>query len=196
MSSFFIILLLVLGGLLSASNWITLFLWFRWRQHASVVPLLGGVMLMVGLIMIKSTRPFAWAGLLADYGTLILLWSLPKIFCELWQTSRFQIVHQFISEQAGRRDDIRLFKSGIFTIQSVCIPPILCNSAGVLIQSFGLIGRWHDMGENFRLDGYREQRTLVIRQSSDKYTATEIGYPLACQYPYDAFDGREMTKIK
>lgn len=187
---------IVLGVLISVLNWYTLYSSHRRQQHVSPVPLLGGLLLVFGLLSFGEMRCFAWIGLLADYGTLVFLFALPVLLRELWQTSRFNLVHWFVSDQAGRHDDIRLFRSGRFIIRSNYNPPAPCNQAGALIQSVGLVGRWQTTSDGFRLEGYSGDRVLEIQLSNGLYVTEEKNYPADREPPYDKFDARLLTKLK
>jgi hypothetical protein len=51
--------LMALGGLFAALNWLYLYLtWYTGRFHSSI-PLIGGVLLCVGMLLIPATRPYA-----------------------------------------------------------------------------------------------------------------------------------------
>ncbi len=139
---------------------------------------------------------YFWIGLVADYGTLALIWSLPALLREVWETSTFNLLHRFTGECDGRFDDIRLFKRSICTIECKHDPPAPCNDNGVCIGSYCFLGRWHEQEEGFRLEGYDGQRSLTIRFANGKCVTTEAGYPSDRAYRYDMLDARELTKIR
>lgn len=69
--------LIALGGFIAVMNWATVIATRLTGRFHSAVPLIGAVLLAAGLALLPRTRHYAWAAVLADYGTLILLFSLP-----------------------------------------------------------------------------------------------------------------------
>ena len=65
-----------LGSLISLGNWVTLIGAIVTKTSSSFVPLIGGVLVAVGLVIlpIEGLWKLAWIGLLADFGT-VPLWT-------------------------------------------------------------------------------------------------------------------------
>lgn len=187
---------LILGGLIAVFNWHSIYASRRCGRFVSAVPLVGGALLVIGLLGFSRTRPYAWLGVIADYGTLSLLCAIPLMIREAWQTSAVNLLHRFISEANGRHCDIRLFKRSRFTVKCEHEPPFPCNGHGALVQSYGFVGDWHEQEDGFRLESYAGDRALEIHRSGDNYITREMGYPSDTKYPYDKLDSLELTKIK
>ncbi len=143
----------MLGGYIAAMNWYSICASHRSHRNVSPVPLFGALLLVLGLLGFEQTKPYAWVGVLADYGTLALFIALPMLAWESWTTSRFNLLHRFLSDAGGRRDDIRLFKRGRFTIKTEYDPPVPCNEHGALAVSQGRVGTWRRDGDSFCLEG-------------------------------------------
>ena len=97
------IALIVLGSAVSLLNWFTLVVSLRGDRFVSVVPLIGALLLGRGLGLVPQTPPFAWLAVIADYGTLVLIISLPRLAYSFWSTSRFNRICALRTEDAGRR---------------------------------------------------------------------------------------------
>jgi len=64
---------LVLGGYIAVLNWYSIYASHKTNRNVSAIPLFGGLFLVLGLLGFQGTKPYVWAGILADYGTLILI---------------------------------------------------------------------------------------------------------------------------
>ena len=187
---------LVLGGLLASFNWYSIYASRKSGRFVSAVPLIGAALLVVGFLGIPQTRPYAWLGIIIDYGTLALIMASPRLMREAWLVSSVNLLHGLTGLNNGRRDDIRLFRKSIFTIRCVHEPGVPCNEYGALVQSYGFGGTWHEQEGVFVLEGYAERRVLEIRKAGDRFATTERNYPPDKKYPYDTLDGLELTMIK
>jgi hypothetical protein len=149
---------LVLGGSIAAMNWYSIYVSYKSNRNVSPVPLLGAFFLVLGLLGFPQTRPLAWAGIVADYGTLALIRTLPMLVWDSWATSRFNLLHRFLSDANRRRDDIRLFKRGKFTIKTYYDPPVTSNEHGAFAVSQSRVGTWRPDGDSFCLGGVRRRQ--------------------------------------
>lgn len=130
--------LMALGGLLALLNWLTVYQTWRSGRFCSTVPLVGALFLGGGMLLLPTTRPLAWLALILDYGTLVFLLALPRIVDELWKTSRFNLLEEYVGQQSNKTVRLLLFRKGVFTIeQQFHRPPGECG----LIQ-VGTIGTW------------------------------------------------------
>jgi len=175
-----------LGGFVCVFNWLTIYLSRKQNRFVSAVPLVGAALLVFGLRQFAATSPFAWVGIVVDYGTLALVLALPKLVGELWSTSRINLVRSFVCRSSGRIVRIKLFKRGIFTIRGTYNPPIPCNPRGFLIDSFGFVGSWRQDGTDFILEDYADDRILRLRPDGDRFLSQETNYPENNEYPYDS----------
>jgi hypothetical protein len=175
-----------LGAAVSVGNWLTVYSSRTEKRFVSAVPLVGAALLAYGLYHFPATRRFAWVGIIADYGTLVLILSVPRLINEAWSTNRVNLVRSFVSRKSGFVIKIRLFKKGAFTIRATFNPPAPCNPHGALIESFGFVGKWKQEGAEFILSGYAEDRMLCLRPEGARFLSQETGYPEDSEYPYDS----------
>ena len=75
----FALVCIVFGALFSLMNWVMVIETRRTGRFHSVVPFVGAVLLGAGLALLPQTRHFAWLAILADCGTLMLIYSLPQL---------------------------------------------------------------------------------------------------------------------
>src|SRR5579884_1002293 len=108
--------LMGLGGFVAALNWFSLFQsWYTGRFH-SAIPLIGGLFLCMGMLLLPATRPYAWAAVFLDYGTAICLLVPPYLVRELWRMSRFNLLEEYTGQLSNKIVHLRLFRRGIFTL--------------------------------------------------------------------------------
>lgn len=187
---------LALGCYIAAFNWYSIYASHKSGRNVSPAPLFGALLLCLGLLGFQQTRPYAWVGIVADYGTLILIMALPMLAWESWTTSKFNLLHRFLSDVNGRRDDIRLFKRGRFTITTAYDPPVPCNDQGALAVSRGRVGTWTVNGEGFCLEGYGEGRKLLIKKRDDALFTEEENYPDSKKYQQDRMGGLTLKQLR
>ena len=187
---------ITLGALIALFNWFSTYKSHRTGRHISPLPILGGLLLVLGFLGFPRARAYAWLGIVADYGTISLILAIPSMIWDAWSTSSFNLVHNFESNSGGRQDDIRLFKMGKFTIRCEYEPPVPCNEHGALITSRGFIGTWREHSRGFVLERYAENRVLRILNSNGQYQTTEENYPEDQAFPVDRFDSLELRQLK
>ena len=187
---------LVLGGYIVAMNWYSIYMSYRSDRNVSPVPFLGAFFLVLGLLGFPQTKPLAWAGIVADYGTLSLILTLPKLVWDSWATSRLNLLHRFISDANGRRDDIRLFRRGKFTIKTDYDPPVPSNEHGALAVSQGRVGTWMPDGEGFCLEGYGEDRKTWIKKQDGTFITEEENYPDSNEFQHDRMGGLTLNQLR
>ncbi len=192
----FAVILLVVGSFIALSNWYSIYASRRTGRFVSAVPVFGAAFLAIGLLAFPETRAYAWLGIVADYGTIILIVAVPKMIWEAWATCSRNVLHRFVSESNGRRDDVRLFKQGSFTICSEHNPPVPCNEHGTMIASNGFVGTWREQSDGFILEGYGDGRVLHIMRLDDHHSTREQGYPEDSAFPVDRLDSLELIKLK
>ena len=157
--------LIIVGAIFSLFNWSSLVASTKDR-FVSPVPFAGALPLTIGLLLLPETRPWWWIAALADYGTLILLLSLPWLAREFWSTSRFQLIEEFRSQEENRSVRLKLFRRAIAVI-SIEFDPPEPHGDGALVQSIGLQGKWRSVESGYRISEYGEERELIIRPSGD-----------------------------
>ena len=184
---------ILLGGLISGANWVYLYQSWRTKRFVSSIPLIGALLLLFGLCQFKMTRPYAWIAIIADYGTLVFIYSFPHLCREFWSTSRFNLIREYVGSSDTQRYNLKLYKKGIFVIRSEVDPPQPANEHGAQISSFGFQGKWNDSEDEIKLSEYAEDRILNLKKTNDKLTATELNYPQDREYKYDLLNGIEFT---
>lgn len=185
-----------LGAFITLANWYAIYSAHRSGRSESPAPLLGGLLLVVGLLGFPETRPYAWLGVIADPGLFLPILAIPALIWDLWSTSKINLVHRFVSNSGGRHDDIRLLKRGKFTIESKHDPPVPCNEHGALALSHGFVGVWREDPSGFVLERYRDNRILRIVQADGVYRTREENYPQNEVFPADRLDSLELKKVE
>ena len=187
---------LVLGVPITLFNWYSIYASYRSGRNVSPAPILGGILLFLGLFGFPETRAYAWVGIVSDYGTISLIAAFPAMIWEAWSTCSVNLAHRFVSDLAGRHDDIRLFKQGKFTIRSEHKPSVVCNKYGALAKTLGFVGTWREESPGFVLEGYRENRVLQILESNGHFATREQNYPVNREFPVDQLDSLKLIKLR
>jgi threonine/homoserine/homoserine lactone efflux protein len=78
--------LLGLGAAISVLNWFGVYRSWRTGRSHFLIPLVGGICLLIGTLLVARLRPFAWVALLADAGTIVVFLGVPFVFWEAWRT--------------------------------------------------------------------------------------------------------------
>lgn len=132
----------------------------RTGRFRSTVPIVGAGFLAGGFFLIPATRPVAWVGFFLDPGTWDLLLALPKVFGEMWSTSRFNLLEEYGGQRERVTATLRLFRGGVFTlVQRIARGP---EEPGV--TGAGSLGRWRREGERLMLET-TEGMTVVLAPS-------------------------------
>jgi hypothetical protein len=153
------VVLLTLGAFVSLANWASLVLSLRTGRFCSSVPLLGAGFLVAGALLLPTPRPYAWAGVLLDFGTLALLLALPMIVREMWATCRFNLLEEYVGRRGATTVYLRLFRRGVFTLRWD-----IRRAAGEHgVIGMGNIGTWE-----------READTLVLHYGEELARFTRL----------------------
>ncbi|WP_146370831.1 hypothetical protein [Symmachiella macrocystis] len=189
------IFLIVVGLVLSFANWWTLLASSRSGQFVSAIPLVPAIALGAGMVIIPQTRSFAWVAVLLDYGTLILIISLPRMCFESWCTSRHNLMITFYSSEQGRQTEIRLYRRQIAVVSVTYNPPVQCNEHGALQVSGGMVAQWEIVGNSYSLVKYDGDRELIIARHGDDYETIELHYPEGIKYDHDRLGDLTLKEI-
>lgn len=121
------------------------------KRFRSSIPLVGSLFGVVGFYQTPALRRWCWVALLLDYGSIVFLLALPKLAKELWQTSRINLVREFVGRTGAREVKLRLYKAGGFIIKHQFRRAK--GELGLLTSS--AIGTWSagDAGLTFTLQG-------------------------------------------
>jgi hypothetical protein len=106
-----------LGGVVALLNWLSLYQTWRSGRLCSAIPLIGGLFLAGGLLLLPATRPFAWLAVILDYGTIVFFLGLPGFVGEVWSTSRFNLRAEYVGRRGNKTVWLRLFRGGVFTLE-------------------------------------------------------------------------------
>ena len=110
-------ILIALGGFIAIMNWTTL---ITTRRTADITPsshLSARSSSARALRSCPPTRHYAWAAILGDYGTLIVLYSLPRLVREAFETSRYNLLAEYRGARGIMTASISLFRGGICIIR-------------------------------------------------------------------------------
>jgi len=141
------IVLISAGGCIALANWLTLIVGYSTKRFCSPVPFVGAILLGAGMLLLPPTRLYCWSALFFDYGTLAFLIALPRLGREFWNTSRLNLLNEYIGQTGKKMACLRLFKKGVFTIRlNITRRP---NEPGLV--STGLIGTWERSGDQIQL---------------------------------------------
>ncbi len=72
--------------------------------RCSIIPLVGGFCLGTGALLLPSLRPYAWAAVLPDWGTLVVVVSHSWLVREVWATCWFNLMEEYIGVKGA--DDL------------------------------------------------------------------------------------------
>lgn len=184
---------ILLGAIVCVVNWSAFFATSIGRRYVSPVPIVGGLLLLLGLLGFESTRRFAALGLLADWGTLALLLSLPTMVREARATSRRNLIRSFSAVSGGRKYEIRLFKDAVFTITVQGDPGVLCNHHGYAHVRRGFTGTWGEKPTEFVLEGYAGSRCLMIKKLAGPLQTVELNYTAEGECSWDSLQSLILT---
>lgn len=175
---------LLIGGLVCAAN-----AWWAFQvafhgSRASAVPVLGAAFLGLGLLLLPATRPWCWAAVLVDAGTLQLLRALPAIVRQHRRTRRAQLLADYAAADSNRIVSLRLYRTGAF---------VLCLERTLPPGATGL-NRRSDTG-TWRRDGAE----LHLRTDTDSgvfiATATPAGETLRVREPLRSWETAPETAL-
>jgi len=158
---------MLLGGLLSFANWWSVIQSYVTKRFHSSIPLFGAALLGTGMLLNPTTRPYAWSALISDYGTLAFLIALPRMIRESWNTSRFNLLCEYLGQAGMKKVHLRLFRRGIFTIRlHLHRPP---GEAGLV--GTGTIGTWKCEGTQLLLSTWTHETAVF---SVDPKASAEV----------------------
>ncbi len=150
--------LILLGALVCGLNAWSVITSRRTGRFHSAVPLVGALFLGAGLFVLPATRPFCWAAVLVDYGTLELLRAVPRLVRELRATSARNLQHEFRAADGPVTVSVRLYRGRVFVLRlEIPRPP---GEPG--LTGRGATGTWHRDGDRLILVDSRESTPLQL----------------------------------
>jgi hypothetical protein len=162
--------LIVFGGLFCLMNWLMLYQSYRTKKFHSAIPLFGAFMLGFGMSLIPATRRFAWAAIPLDYGTLVLLFALPKLLCEGWKICRFNLLKEYSGNYGNKEVRLRFFRNDIFVIKLQIQRP----EGKTGITGLGKTGKWFEENSLLKLDANNEQAIFELSKSENSELLRQI----------------------
>lgn len=169
--------LIAIGGWVSLANWLSPVLSVRGKRNVSAIPVVGAVLLGLGLWLLPATRSFAWIALFADYGTLILIVSAPWIAKEMWLSYNTKLVHSFSAEVGGRLVTIKLYEREIAHIRFVFDPVVPRGVHGGGTSQLGLVGKWSEVETGIAITDFGGgRRVLLVAEGQGVVRADEHGH--------------------
>lgn len=108
--------LLCIGGWRFLLNWSAVFLSWRSGKFHSAIPLVGGLCLGVGASLLTPLRPYTWAAPFLDWGTIVVVVSLPWLVREMWKTCRLNLVEECVGVRGRTTVRLSLFRRGVAVV--------------------------------------------------------------------------------
>ncbi len=118
------------------------------RRHSSMVFLFGGFLGAAGFFLTPRLRPYAWLPPLLDPATMALLFALPRLLNEFWETSRFNLLSRYTGRRGIQQVNLCLFRKGVFVLRQSFARP--SGEFGIVESS--TIGTWQ-----------REEDQIILR---------------------------------
>ena len=186
-------LLLMIGGTVAIGNWAAPLLSRRSGRHISMVPLIGAGLLALGLLCLDVPSRYLWIPIVADLGTLMLLFVIPLLFYEAWALSSFCRTHQFLANDRGREIRIDLFRSGRALIRCALSKTAQEHFPLAPIAFLSRMAQWSGDESAFELYGYCPNRRLMLSSVDGIFEATEVRNTEDTDPAYLTLDGIRFT---
>lgn len=141
------------------------------EKTPSLIPFLGGILGYAGLrsAPIEAMADYAWLALVLDVGSgPYLVFGLSVLLPELWRTSRFNLVREYVGQKGIKTVYLRLFRRGIFTIAQ----RFERRREETGLTACSTIGRWHRDGQRLVLEDDGGGDPAVFEIVPDRPTET------------------------
>jgi hypothetical protein len=167
------VITILLGGFVAAMNWYSPFQSQRENRHVSMVPLIGAGLIGVGIYSLTGSLLWSLIAIPLDLGTLFFVLGLPWLFNEFWQTSRFNAVAKFNTNDNGREIVITLYKNGGASINQEYNGTVGPQEHGAIPCSRGFAGKWKFVDDEFLLTELSGGRELKLVFAGNSYVSSE-----------------------
>jgi hypothetical protein len=142
----------VVGGIVAALNWWSLYASHRDKHFHSSIPLVGTILLGAGMFLFPVTRHYFWTAIFFDYGTLVFLVAVPVLVKEVWSTTSFNLLYEYLGQTATQTVRLCLPRGDVFTIRVALHRPH--GEYGLV--STGRVGTWRREGSSVTLQSNGE----------------------------------------
>lgn len=166
--------------------------WLTKKFH-SAFPFFGATLLGVGMLLIPATRYWAWLAIPLDYGTLTFIIASPRLFRDAWNTSQFNLLHEYLGKIDNKTARLRFFRRGIFPIRiNIERSP---GQTGLI--STGTVGTWHLENEKLKLNSYDNQYAVfqLTKFSDSEFLQQENGFRCFETNQETSLVGMKLTSI-
>lgn len=177
-------------GLLALLNLSCLVSTYVTRKHSSTVPLIGGVSGCIGFLLSPNLRVYAWLPLILDVGTALFIYAIPKIGKELWQTSRFNLLKEYVGRKSGQKDvTIKLFKRGILIIEQSFVSNTFDRADNVSLVHLSNLGEWAERACRLEFQIAEKKALFAITGSKELEKILQLE-------GFDFYEKDEATSLK
>jgi|GEM_PF-6914082 len=153
------IALMILGGIFAALNWACMLTSLFTKKHSSMVPPLGGLLLVVGFALHPSLRPYALCGLLLDIGFWAMLVATPMLLREALRSAPWHRVTRVSGQWSDVTFHLSLYRPDYYVVRlSRSLPP----GATGWIARFSC-GRWVEIAEGLSLISHTDSEVSPSR---------------------------------
>ena len=111
------LLLIDFGSLISLMNWVCCYASWKSNRFHSAIPIFGAAFLALGLFTLPVTRRWTWLALIVDYGTLVLLISLPYIIKQEWGYCRFTRIATYVGSRGPVTVTLNLNRNALMVLK-------------------------------------------------------------------------------
>ncbi len=187
MTATFLIGIFGLLAFLNLACWVSTYVT---RKYSSTIPLIGGVSGCIGFLLLPKLRAYALLPLFLDVGTATLILVAPKICRELWQTSRFNLLKEYIGRKSGQKNvTIKLFKRGILIIEQSFVGNKFDRADNVSLVHISNLGEWaeRECKLEFQIAGKKALFAIAGSKELEKIWQIE---------GFDYYEKDEATSLK
>lgn len=167
------IITIVLGGFIALMNWLAPIQSKLKNRHVSMVPIFGALLIGIGIYSITDSFLWSLLAIPLDLGTLMFVLSLPWLFNEIWETSRFNELSKFYTNDNGRKIFITLYKKGLVCIYQEYNDTANPQEQGYIPVSQGFTGKWELIDNKFYITEFLGGRKLELIINGDSFLSIE-----------------------
>lgn len=177
------------GGVFIILNWACFIASLIRKKFHSMVPPLGGLLVMIGLLFVADWRHLAWMGLLVDPGFLAILFASLDLWRQFRRSSKSRLTLSLCGESADLKVQLRMFKPDYYQIML----DRTSSKASVGWRSCSSFGTWASHGERIELISHTNktdkpsQAVLLRTQDQNCYEVVESTFVASGLYDAPEF---------